>query len=397
MDWFYIFLQIIQWTLILYIGATIIYLFVFGIAGLWPYKKSIALISKKRKYTVLIPGYKEDAVIIEVAKRALNQNYPTPLFEVVIIADSFKPETILDLKQLPITVIEVQFEKSTKAKALNKAMDLLGDDYDVALVLDADNIMEADFISKIDRTFDMGYQVVQGHRIAKNTNNSMAVLDAISEEINNHIFRKAHRVLGLSSALIGSGMAFNYKLFKKTMLSIDAIGGFDKQLEMWLLKNKFVIEYVENALVEDEKVQKSEVFANQRRRWLSAQFIYFWKNIGSALLHLFTRGNIDYFDKVIQMGQLPRIILLGLTGGITTAYLIGFLLFEFEPVLTLLWIIALALLKIALLLSVPKKYYNSQTLKALKTIPLGFFLMLKSLIKFKGANKKFIHTQHGSI
>jgi hypothetical protein len=49
---------------------------------------------------------------------------------------------------------------------------------------------------------------VQGHRTAKNTNNSWAILDAISEEINNNIFRKGHRVLGLSSAIIGSGMAF---------------------------------------------------------------------------------------------------------------------------------------------------------------------------------------------
>jgi hypothetical protein len=34
------------------------------------------------------------------------------------------------------------------------------------------------------------------------TNNSWAILDAISEEINNNIFRKGHRVLGLSSAII---------------------------------------------------------------------------------------------------------------------------------------------------------------------------------------------------
>jgi len=35
----------------------------------------------------------------------------------------------------------------------------------------------------------------------------LALLDGISEEINNNIFRKGHQTLGLSSALIGSGMA----------------------------------------------------------------------------------------------------------------------------------------------------------------------------------------------
>jgi hypothetical protein len=58
--------------------------------------------------------------------------------------------------------------------------------------------------------------------LQKNTNNSWAILDAISEEINNNIFRKGHRVLGLSSAIIGSGMAFRYNYFKTLMSTVTA-------------------------------------------------------------------------------------------------------------------------------------------------------------------------------
>jgi len=194
-------------------------------------------------------------------------------------------------------------------------------------------------------------------------------------------------------------MAFEYKLFKDIMRDIDAVGGFDKQLEMHLLKNNYTIEYVENAIVEDEKVQKSEVFANQRRRWLSAQFIYFGQNIGSAFVHLFTKGNVDYFDKVIQMGQLPRIILLGLIGLITVFYGIVSLLLPFQYYIFyfsfLQWAILLLFITVALMLSIPKKFYNKSTLNAILTLPKGFILMFVSMLKFKGANKKFIHTQHG--
>jgi hypothetical protein len=59
------------------------------------------------------------------------------------------------------------------------------------------------------------YDAIQCHRCAKNANNDVAVLDGTSEEINNTIFRKAHNRLGLSSALIGSGMCFKYDLFKE--------------------------------------------------------------------------------------------------------------------------------------------------------------------------------------
>jgi hypothetical protein len=40
--------------------------------------------------------------------------------------------------------------------------------------------------------------VVQGHRASKNTKD-FAMLDAISEEINNNIYSKGHRAIGMSS------------------------------------------------------------------------------------------------------------------------------------------------------------------------------------------------------
>ena len=213
-----IIINIIQIIFLTYLGLSSLYILIFAFAGLFESKKrKPKKDSRKRKYAVMIPGYKEDQIILDVAKDALKQNYPSNLYDIIIIADSFSPETLSSLKKLPIKVIEVSFESSTKAKALNKAMDELHDDYDVALILDADNLMESNFISKINTAFDNGFIVVQGHRTAKNTNTAFAILDAVSEEINNNIFRKGHRNLGLSAALIGSGMAIEYSYFKNMM------------------------------------------------------------------------------------------------------------------------------------------------------------------------------------
>ena len=144
-----------------------IYIFVFAFAGLFykqkPYPKNPTL----RKIAVLIPGYKEDDVIIEVAQDALNQDYPKEKYDVVIIADSFQPDTLLKLNQLPIKVIEVKFDKSTKSKALNKAMEQLNDNYGIAVVLDADNLMASDFLVKINATFESNFMAVQAPRAAK--------------------------------------------------------------------------------------------------------------------------------------------------------------------------------------------------------------------------------------
>lgn len=394
-------LYILELLLFAYLAFGVLYILVFSIAGLCTAKsKSKSVASLKRKFAVLIPGYKEDAVIVEVAKKALEQNYDKTKYDVVIIADSFEEETLKALKVMPIKLIEVSFETSTKSKALNAAMAQLGDDYDVALVLDADNIMKPDFIVKMNSAFDTGYKVVQGHRMAKNLNTSFAILDAISEEVNNHIFRKGHRVLGFSSALIGSGMAFDYVFFKSTMANINAIGGFDKELELTLLRDGEKIEYLHDALVLDEKVQKVEVFANQRKRWLSAQFVYFKRFYWSGVKAFF-KGNVDFADKVYQMVAPPRVLLAGL---VTTLTMVFSLLHLFFPkvgtwflVPPLLWQLTFGAIVLAFLCAIPRTFYNLRTLYALLTLPKAFAVMLLSLFKLKGANKKFIHTQHGSI
>jgi cellulose synthase/poly-beta-1,6-N-acetylglucosamine synthase-like glycosyltransferase len=399
MDALKILLNVFEITLLVYFGFASIYILVFSFFGLFKARNKEEIMAKQRKFAVLIPGYKEDNVIVEVARRALEQSYAEELFDVVVIADSFQEITLCKLRKLPIKLVEVSFEKSTKSKALNKAMEVIGDQYHVALVLDADNIMEFDFIEKINAAFNKGYKVVQGHRVAKNTNTAFAILDAISEEVNNHIFRKGHRVLGLSSALIGSGMAFDYHFFKSTMAKVEAVGGFDKELELKLLRRGSKIEYVHDALVYDEKVQKSEVFSNQRKRWLSAQFIYFKRFAFSGLKELVLRGNIDFADKVYQMISPPRILLLGLVFLCTLCYQVNAVFFDASllTIPAMYWNVVCIGTILAFLFAIPKSFYSLNTAKAVLTLPKAFILMFLSLFKLKGANKKFIHTQHGAI
>ncbi len=389
-------LNIIQIILLVVLGLATLYIFIFSVASLFYRQKTYSDNGNMKKMAVLVPGYKEDGVIVEVANLALQQDYPSELYDVVIIADSFQEQTLATLKTLPIKLIEVSFEKSTKSKALNKAMAQLDANYDIAVVLDADNVMASDFLKKINAVFEQDFIAVQGHRTAKNVNNSWAILDAISEEINNNIFRKGHRVLGLSSAIIGSGMAFRYPYFKDLMATVTAIGGFDKEIELKMLKEGRKIVYLDDAVVYDEKIQKSEVFGNQRRRWLSAQFHYFRKDILSALKDLILKGNVDYFDKAIQFVQPPRILLLGAVKLFTIGFLIANYVLENEIIYSKYWIILASACILSFIFSVPRSFYNTKTLSALASLPKGMFMMLISLLKIKGANKTFIHTQHTS-
>lgn len=384
-------IKVIEYSLLIYLLVYGLYVFIPALAGRIKRTPLRYSNNDKFKICVLIPSYKEDVVILHTAKEALNQTYAKDRYDVVVVADSLQPETLDKLRLLPIRVIEVAFEKSTKAKALNKAFTLLPDAYDVAVILDADNIMEPDFLRKIAGEFEAGEVAVQGCRTAKNLNTSFAVLDAASERVNNHLFRRGYNALGLSSSIIGSGAAFDYKLFKEMLANNKAIGGFDKFLQLDLIRNGHFIKYQPHAFVYDEKVDNASTFQNQRRRWVSSQFKNLRLSFALGFKQLM-KGNLDYFNlSVISNLMLPRILLLGLV-------FIGFVLVAIFPQWSAaglaLWGTALALYVAAMLLGLGDYLVDKRFLVALATAPRVFFIMFLILFRLKNADSKFIHTPH---
>ncbi len=377
-----------------YTAVNTINLFVWAVAGLFGGADDRNLPKTAhplRRIAVLIPAYKEDSVIIGSVRANLKQNYPDDLYELIVIADSFKTETIRQLNQLPIHVIEVSFVNSTVSKALNEGLRLLPDDaYDIVVVSDADNHMAPDFLMRINAAFDAGWRVVQGHRVAKNVNTSVAILDAISEEINNHLFRKGHRALGFSATLIGSGMAFEFDLIKKHLAQINTVGGYDKELEMRLLLDGIRIGYLEDAYIFDEKVQTPFMFEHQRTRWVEAQILQAKLHLRKGITQLLKR-NFDYAETVFQTLMLPRILLLGIL-------LIGFVV---SLLMNQNWFseflgCQLLVLLITLTITLPRYLRRLIGLNVVLMVPVLFIRFSRSVLNFRRARKEFLHTPHGS-
>jgi len=380
--------NIIFLLIFIYLGVYCLYLFLFSLSG-----KLISVLpppatAQLHKFVIYIPAYREDAIILNTAASATQLDYPQHLYHVCVIADSLQPETVTRLKAMRLQVVEVVFESSTKSKALHKAIENTADDFDVAVVYDIDNVAAPDFLQHINRYIAAGNKVVQGHRVAKNTDTPIAILDAISEEINNHIFRKAQRVFHLSAAIIGSGMALDYQLFKSVMLRIDAVGGFDKEMGLLLTRDRVSVAYSEAAIIYDEKVSQGDNFKNQRKRWLSAQFSLFGKYWKSGLAEFFKHGNRDYLNEVYHTAILPRVLMLGIMPVMLAWSLTGI-----GPSWHW-WLAATLLCYAAIVIAIPSSFFNKKLGKAVLKLPFIFFTMLMLLFKLKGANKKFIHTAH---
>lgn len=381
---------IIEILLLIYFGYVSLYSFLLAVAALF-FRSPRSVVAAEKKFAVLIPSYREDAVIVHVAGDALKQNYSRENYDVVVIADSLQPETITQLHRLPVRVVEVAFEKSTKVRSLNRALEVIGDHYDYAVILDADNIMEKDFLRKMNDLLAGGAEAIQAERTSKNATTSMSVLDGFSERINNFIYRQGHVAAGLPCSLIGSGMAFPFREVKDILSRIDSIGGFDRELELELIRRKIAIRYGKGVLVFDEKVESAEVFEKQRKRWLSSQFTYLGKYFREGMRALL-QGDFAMFNSAILKNiQLPRLINIGLLSVILIPAILfrHSLSFGYVP-----WLTYLVMNILAIAFAIPLKYYNRQMLKSVVLLPNVFIRMFRLLFRLRGANKTFIHTPH---
>ena len=381
-------IDIALWAII---AGSVIYVVFFAIISLFYDKEdhiaahAAALSNRQCKFLILYPAYKEDRVIINAVENFLLQDYPSTHYTVAVISDHMQPETNTYLRQLPITLLEPVFEKSSKAKAMQYAINEVKGDYDQVVVLDADNVVRPDFLSQLNILCTI-YDAIQCHRCAKNADNDVSVLDGASEEINNTIFRKAHNRLGLSSALIGSGMCFNYELFKKNVFELKTAGE-DREMEALLLHQEIFIKYAPDIHVFDEKVSNQDNFQRQRMRWMTAQVQSLLSNlpkIPRAIVH----GKINFVDKTIQQALIPRSILIVLLTGISIIMPI------FMPSWCEKWWVLFALLAVSLFIALPRQLRFRSFAKVL-AVPGLVLRMLKNLLHMDRKNTDFIHTQHG--
>lgn len=376
---------------ILYITILISVIYLFFFAFISQRKRGVIYKKAKKSHriAILIPAYKEDNVIFSSVDSALNQDYASDMYDIVVISDRMKPLTNELLKEKRVKLIEVDFENSSKAKAINFGIERLPSNYyNIIVILDADNTTETNFLSKINDVYDSGIVAMQAHRLAKNLNTDTAIMDAISEEINNSIFRKGYVNASLSSSLIGSGMAFDYNLYASNMKNVKSMGE-DKELEIELLKQSIYIDYLEDVLVYDEKTQSDGVFYNQRRRWIAIQLEILSQSI-TLIPSALAKGNIDLFNKIFSFLILPRSIILFI---ITVMSVV---LIPYNWLFAMKWWILLVILLYSFTCATPNYLINADFYRAMRKLPRLTLLMILNLFRIKGANKKFIHTQHNS-
>ena len=110
--------------------------------------------------------------------------------------------------------------------------------------------------------------------LSKNIDNTYARLDSMGHIYYTFYERQVKMQLGMSSAILGLGIALDFNLYKEINYK-NVVGGFDKKLQAQLAIKVKQIAFADDAIVYDEKVEDAAAMEKQRTRWIYSYFDHF--------------------------------------------------------------------------------------------------------------------------
>lgn len=375
-DWLTITIATIDKILFGLYFIVVLYLFIFALGS--NIKRKVKYVQAKKQYNYAILFYlnSKDAAIIESVDSFLIQSYPKDKYDVIVVSNDNHTLVNERLQRHGVKVVIAKTQNYNKSTAIKEAMLALPDNlYDVVIIMNDDSLVEPDFLTSVNDAYYTGGTTIQVHRVSHKLESDTALFAAVSEEINNSIFRRGHVNLGFSSALIGSGMVFKFTWLKENVVNLRN-SDIEKQLEALLLEQFVFIDYLNDVAVYSQKANKASEYYSERSTWFSNRLDNL-KMMFQKLPAALAKGNFDLCNKIIQWLLPSRVILIG------SLVIISFFLIIFSWGMAIKWVAILIMLIVAFSIALPDYFVDARFIKALRSAPRMFTLMVLSSVKRK--------------
>ncbi len=268
MDYVYILRDALVWI------VTIFWIYQIGVSlcSLVKLKEKPLKTNKEHRFMAIIPAHNEEEVVGNLIESLKNQNYNKELYDIYVIADNCTDRTARVARDLGAIVYERYDEKhKTKGAALDWFLQQkIKEDapYDAICVFDADNIVDKNFITAMNKKLCQGEDVVQGYRDIKNpTDNWITSGYALFYWTNHRFYHLARYNLGLSTMLNGTGFMVNFNIIKENngWKTVTLTEDIEFSLQR-ILKGK-KLGWATDAIVYDEQPTGFKQSWSQRSRW----------------------------------------------------------------------------------------------------------------------------------
>lgn len=223
------------------------------------------------RFAVLAAARNEEAVIGSLVASLKAQNYPPELVDVYVIPNNCTDYTEAAAVASGAEIIHCLGAVRSKGDALREAFrQLMPKGYDAFAVFDADNVVDPEFLSRMNDAFQGGARVCKGRiRAANPTDSWVAGCYGLYFSAFDWFFSRPRGNCGLSAKLVGTGFAVHREV-------IEELGGWntstiaeDAEFSAQCARIGRRVHWVPEAITYDEEPTDLGTSLIQRRRWCS--------------------------------------------------------------------------------------------------------------------------------
>lgn len=263
---------------VLYIPLALYSLY-FVVLGVFAFRRrsatrSIAPQQAKHRLAVIIPARNESAVIDGLVKSLLEQAYPRELFDIYVAPNNCTDDTQARAIRAGARIIPIADSPRTKGDVLRQAFPYLlaMQSYDAFVVFDADNLVQGNFLQRMNDALCAGFEVAQGCRDSKNPLDSWVTgVSSIYFWIINSFMNRSRMNTYLSATINGTGFMIKSSMLQQYGYDMHTISE-DMELTITCALRKKRIAYVEDAVFYDEQPCDFLTSQRQRRRWVAGAY-----------------------------------------------------------------------------------------------------------------------------
>ena len=311
------FLYFVQQALIWIITIYWIYQLVVSICSFVTLKEKPFIVNKNHKFLAIIPAHNEEAVVGNLIESLQKQNYPKNKYDIIVIADNCTDKTKEVAESYGVKIFERHEEdpaKKTKGDALRLLLNtLLSDpkmDYDAFCVFDADNIVDSNFITAMNKHLCQGEEVVQGYRDIKNPTDSwIASGYAIFYWTMNRFYHLARYNAGLSPLINGTGFMVKFDAIRPTGWNTNTLTE-DIEFSLKRIIQGKKLGWATDAIVYDEQPVKFKPSWSQRSRWTIGHIQCLFEYTKPLAKAASSNKTLMNFDGLLYMlGSIPMFVI----------------------------------------------------------------------------------------
>ena len=249
--------------------------------GLLKKKHSNPVLLRQRctDFGIIVCAHNEENAIGNLFQSIAALDYDQKKIHVFLLADRCTDDTVCVGKKYPfVTVFKRQDgENRGKGAVLHWGLGQIlkteaGKNADAFAVIDADNVLKADFLSKMDRKLREGNPIVQGNRLGGQPYRSIVTKwYTMYWACYTVFFSYAREKLGLSAFLTGTGFAVDADILRREGWNTGTITE-DVEFSIYNILKGRRVAFCVDAVLYDEQPYQFRVMFNQIGRWCTGGY-----------------------------------------------------------------------------------------------------------------------------